>query len=264
MSETESPRELTVMEAIRARHSVRTFKHEEFTPEHATIVENIVQEANQIEVPFHTSGEVGIHAEGLGRMGFINGDNGWLILKVPKGLSEEETRKATIDASYRLHHCVIEMFRRNIASVWIAGTFSESQAEADTPGFIVPGGTPYGIASESPHMVVKLLFSFSNTSQRIPIEQLFDTVPEDKREFCEALRSAPSAMNKQPWRFVFEGNEIHLFNTTNTSYSNMDMGISLATMDMSARALGMNPHFLVKDEAPEAKMGGTYIMTCTL
>lgn len=76
--------------------------------------------------------------------------------------------------------------------------------------------------------------------KRYPLEQLFynkDTnefITEenagDKLVLCSCLQSGPSAGNKQSWRFIIEGSEIHLFDSKISQYTSYDMGIALVNM----------------------------------
>lgn len=67
---------------------------------------------------------------------------------------------------------------------------------------------------------------------RLPYDQLFYDENSKKRisenalisadlylkEFLFALRSGPSAIIQQPWRFVLDGNQVHLFDAKRNSY----------------------------------------------
>jgi len=63
----------------------------------------------------------------------------------------------------------------------------------------------------------------------------------------EAVRLAPSSFNTQPWRFIMDGNKIHLArvklgfikNKLFSSLNKIDMGIALGFMVISIKAKGM-------------------------
>ena len=258
--------ELSLLDAFKQRHSVRSFNTNEFKPEDEEFIQKTIEEANALDVPFHTVSTVGLHPAGLGRIGVISGENGWLLPKIPKDTAQENLRKAIIDVSFRLHYCVMQLTKHHISTVWIAGTYSRSTAESDNPGFLCPAGIPYGIEGGT-RFLERAMKWFSGSKDRYPLEKIFNTVPSGKEEFCEALRSGPSAINKQPWRFVFseDNTEIHLFDSSNNDYSQFDMGIALMNIYLLVKNSGHEPQFTVKDPPPQPfSSGDVYVISCTL
>lgn len=253
---------MSLMDAFKNRHGYRTFKTDAFTQEQSSLLIGIVNEANQLETPFHTGAVIGTNPAGIGKDNVIQGENGWVIIKIPKDTPPELKPQAIRDGAFRLQYVVMQLARNNIDSIWIAGTFHPEKAEALNPNFSVPGAIAYGIKTNR-SAIDQQFVNYCQSDTRLPIDQLFNTVPEGKQEFCEALRSGPSAINKQPWRFVFQDNEIHLFNADVTDYSQFDMGIALANIYLLVKESGHEPHFIVKDPAPQFSKA-QYIISCNL
>ena len=92
--------------------------------------------------------------------------------------------------------------------------------------------------------------------KRLPVERLFfqDTFdnpvvpPSEISPLIKAARSAPSAINAQPWRFLWRDGRLYLFVTRNDSkytragsqeYRLYDGGICMANVTLALEALGM-------------------------
>ena len=96
---------------------------------------------------------------------------------------------------------------------------------------------------------------------RLPFEELFfdgsfdaPMTEEKAGELAcplEMVRRAPSAVNKQPWRAVVEGNAVHFYLKRSSGFGNhealdmqrIDMGIALCHFELAARELGVKPSF---------------------
>lgn len=280
---------LSLVEAFKERHSVRTYQGQNLTQEQKEIIAQSITEANSLETPFHSQGvEVSSTEPGLGRMGFISGEAGWIVEKLPITQDQQDNdaeRKRKIDVSYIAQHVVMKLAQNHINTVWIAGTYNEGEAEKRFQGFKVPAAIAYGIEQSTPHFMGRIIKFFgSSTGKRIPFEQLFydndnkrlitekdfesptpDNVPSYPsylKDFLASLRLGPSAVNQQPWRFVLSGKEVHLFDVKSNNYSTYDIGIALANLHLLGEIRGGNCTFEIRDPAPETSpLNGTYVAT---
>lgn len=97
----------------------------------------------------------------------------------------------------------------------------------------------YGIEQVDQSFLRKMLSKIGSRTSRMQFDQLFydknnkrmisendfnesqqSKVPNYKnylKDFLESIRSGPSALNQQPWRFVLLGNEVHY------NYSHFDI-----------------------------------------
>lgn len=98
--------------------------------------------------------------------------------------------------------------------------------------------------------------------KRLPVERLFfqdtfdnpATPPSEISPLIEAARSAPSAVNAQPWRFLWRDGRLYLFVTRNNpkyaragsqEYRLYDGGICMANVTLAMEALGMEGRWVM-------------------
>lgn len=287
---------LNLIEAFKARHSTRTYQGQNLTQQQKDIITQSVTESNALETPFHSQGvEVSSTEPGLGRMGFISNEAGWIVEKIPirqndnneqsKEDSKALERKQIIDVSFIAQHVVMKLAQNHINTVWIAGTYNEGEAEKRFQGFKVPAAVAFGIEQTTPHFMGRIIKFFgSSAGKRLPFEELFydndnkraisekdfesptpenvPSYPSYLKDFVTCLRSGPSAVNQQPWRFVLSGKEVHLFDVKFNNYSSYDIGIALANLHLLAEIRGGSCTIEVRDPAPETSpLNGTYVAT---
>lgn len=192
------------------------------------------------------------------------------------------------EVSFKVQLAVMKLTQQRIQSVWIAGIASEQLQkqykkfkwhtkfryyEKFNKLWKVPAAVAYD-EENSPHFVAKVMKFFSGTEQkRMKFEELFydlekkEPVKEEGlgalNNFATSLKLGPSAMNQQPWRFMLEGKEVHLFNALSNSSSLFDIGIALANLFLLKEIRGGSCEFSVKETSPESPLCGKYIMTAT-
>ena len=262
---------MTMTEAIKSRHSVRTFKGP-LEPSRRAIVDSIIEEVQKIEVPFHTSAEVADAPAGLGKHGVIKNEAGWLLAKIPADAANDA--RYLYDAAYRMHTFVLRMTQHNFACVWVGGTYDRNAAEAIVPGFSVPCTVAYGEDGQSVRVVERVMKWFAGSKDRKPLQKLFYD-GDNHRPFTEenngdwlgvlrAVQSCPSAKNNQPWRLFITGNVVTVFYNAKKAACHFDIGIALATMKLYLEASGKKLAYTTVDTPPESPLGGAYVVTCTI
>lgn len=280
-----------LLDAFKARHSSRTYLEKDFPQQKKQNVAQIVTEANSIDTPFNSEGvEISSTTPGLGRIGVISGEAGWLVEKIPLNRKSENEgekptedpnvayRKAVIDVSFKMQIAVMKLAQHHIQTVWIAGTYNEGEAERRFEGFKIPAVVAFGEESASPHLLARVMKFFSPAPSRLPFEQVFYDVDRKKpiteadldsseypsyfKDFVSSLRSGPSALNRQSWRFAISGKEVHLFDAYENTYSAFDIGIALGNLFLLKEIRGETCNFEVRNPAPESTpIGGTYVCT---
>ncbi len=104
--------------------------------------------------------------------------------------------------------------------------------------------TPVGYAAADASFEEKLLTGFGQTHKRKPLIELVSGLPETEwpewiRASLLAARVAPSAVNRQPWRFLVESNSITVsVDNLNDSYGiskRLDCGIAMLHIETAAR-----------------------------
>ena len=82
----------------------------------------------------------------------------------------------------------------------------------------------------------------------------------------EAVRLAPSAVNKQPWRVILSGNKAHFYEKRSRGYNDgewdiqkIDMGIALCHFEVAAKENGIRAVFDIADPGIAAAEDTVYI-----
>ncbi|OHT11752.1 hypothetical protein TRFO_18736 [Tritrichomonas foetus] len=256
------------------------------------IVREIIDEVNEIETPFKSANvEIALTEPGLAKMGFISNEAGWIVEKIKKNPeSKDLTKEEIIDASFKMQIAVMKMTQNHITTVWIGGTYNRTEAaKRYNDEYHVPIGVAFG-EKEKPHFMAKMVKLFKDSRKRLPLKQLFydskrNQVIGDKelnqynqkiQNFIESLRSGPSAMNGQPWRFALYFDDldyknekithVNLYNAAPDDFvSFFAMGIALGNIYFMKEFMNNHYEVIVKNPTPSpTPVGGDYICTIVL
>jgi hypothetical protein len=204
----------------------------------------------------------------LGTYGFIKGATGFIVGAVRRAPNHLE------DYGYLLEQAILHATGLGLGTSWLGGTF--------TRGTFVRrfGGLRRG---ESMPAVVSIgrigddgterIREREEGSRRLPSSELFfarrfgeplDTGAAGAAYAAalEAVRMAPSATNKQPWRLVRDGGAWHFYLRRTKGYGKgsalfavlriadlqrVDLGIALCHFELVAREQGLDGSWLVRD-----------------
>lgn len=211
----------------------------------------------------------GAALKGLGTYGFIKGAAGFLLGAVRPGPHDLE------DYGYLLERAVLEATDLELGTCWLGGTFSKSSfarrisAERQE---VVPAVISLGYPAESSRN--GRLRRQVGSERRLAVDELFF---EEKRgvpfdvsadplwaAILEAVRWAPSASNKQPWRLIHAGGDWHFYLQRTKGYGKgpltslvkmadlqrVDMGIAMCHLELAAREAGLTGRW-ASDSAPD-------------
>jgi hypothetical protein len=150
-------------------------------------------------------------------------------------------------AGYTGEGLILEATSMGLATCWVGGFFNPYAAAKQFP--IQPterilAVSPLGYAEQTKTLEEKLMSGFARSQKRIPLTQIASgsetsSYPGWMPDALEAVRFAPSAMNRQPWRLYIESNSV-LFSTSgglsdfNVS-KRLDCGIAMLHFDIAAR-----------------------------
>ena len=208
----------------------------------------------------------------LGTYGFIKGATGFIVGAIEKGSKELE------DYGYLMERAVLFATDIGLGTCWLGGTFSKS-AFADkiaaTPGELVPAVSAVGYAAHDSRMNDRLR-QRAGSDGRLPADRLFfdrrfgePVSPENANGYIDALeavRWAPSASNKQPWRIVLSENSWHFYLQRTKGYGKgslvfslmgladlqrVDMGIAMCHFGLAARERGLTGRWIVDEPGIE-------------
>ena len=260
------------LKLIRARRSVRTFDGRPLTDEHLEKLRAFVRTIKNpyvIPVEFFFLDKA---ANGLSSP-VISGETMYAAAKVKNVPHSEEA------FGYAFEQMILYARYLGIGTTLIGGTMNREAfetavlRESDERMYLV---TPLGYPADKMSLKETAMRAAIRADKRKPFDELFfendfsaplETDDEAIREALEAVRLAPSAVNKQPWRIVKCGNAFHFYEVHNKGYASeqtgdmqkIDMGIALAHfMMMTDGAFSVSdPEIPVSDDTE-------YIATVTV
>lgn len=268
-----------VTEIIQERRSVRTFQNKNVSQETKKLLNSYLEE---IQGPFASKVRIEwINNEGMiketggkiGTYGVIKGAQDYIVTII------EKTDEALIDLGYVLEELIVYATSLGLGTCWLGGTFKKSDLIGNmTIGkdehlpIITPIGYP-----KNKSMTETLMRFAAGSNKRKEWDELFYTgtfkTPISKEDnpytkALEAVRWAPSASNKQPWRVLQLDNKYHFYLNPTKGYGEklgydiqrIDIGIAMCHFQMVLEDLGINGNWTV-DKPKIDEDGCTYIST---
>lgn len=263
-----------VLEAIMTRRSVRNYKSgpsEEQKVAIKRLLEDLVKRPNVFDPEKQATNEglVALHFvdKDLGfksSYGVINGSKNWMF-----GVSkmDEEDKYARQRYGLLFQRAVNELKRMHLGTVWLGGTFGiapfAEQIGGLKEGERIIAVSPVGVPDEA-GMLQRMMTWMVSSSSRKGWETMFfdesfdkplakESVDENYAKALEALRAAPSAVNRQPWRVVRKAGEHTTWNFYTNDYgffAYVDIGICMANWEMACEDLKLAGHWAVLPDAP--------------
>jgi hypothetical protein len=216
--------------------------------------------------------------KGLGTYGFIKGATGFMVGAVERAPKDLE------DYGYRMEHAVLFATDLGLGTCWLGGTFTKSRFAEKievTRAERVPAVAAVGYVAEDSGFRDRIRVRVG-AKDRLAGEQLFfdgsfgvPMAPDQTgayREVLEAVRWAPSASNKQPWRIVRTGDDFHFYLQRTRGYGKgslifsllrlsdlqrVDMGIAMCHFELTAGELGLTGHWAVDEPRIRKPDGST-------
>jgi hypothetical protein len=215
--------------------------------------------------------------KGLGTYGFIKGATGFMVGAVKPGPRDME------DYGYLLEQAVLVATDLGLGTCWLGGSFTKSSFARKigaTRSEVVPAVVAVGYAAEGSRSEDRIR-EHAGSDRRLPREQLFlEGKPGEPLDLSraagyadvlEAVRWAPSASNKQPWRLVRSGEVWHFYlqqskaHRTDRAVSlllrladlpRVDMGIAMCHFELAAREHGLAGRWVVDQPALDTTAAG--------
>jgi nitroreductase len=258
---------------IDRRYSCRTYLDRPISPDDRAALEACM--AQKTRGPLGTSARFGLVAassddEGalkrLGTYGFIKGARGFIVGAVRRGPGDLE------DYGYLLEEVILEATGLGLGTCWLGGTFTRSTFTSRFGGVdrdeVIPAVVSTGYPGDDGTERIR---QREQGTRRFPPDELFfaDELGEPLgartdgyAEALEAVRMAPSATNKQPWRIVRRGGDWHFYLFRTKGYGKgspwfkllriadlqrVDMGIAMCHFALVARQNGLDGTWSVAD-----------------
>jgi nitroreductase len=251
-------------DAIRQRFSTRTYLDKPIEEDTRNLLLDAIRSERSGPFGHTTRFELvdlkeseGQETKAPGTYGVIKGTR--LFIVAVTGRAE----KSMEDLGYCLERIVLKATNLGLATCWMAGTFTRrafARLVHAAEGEIVPAICPVGYGSPKRTARDSFFRFIAQSHRRKPWTDLFfdGTVgtPLNREKLSryaiplEAVRLAPSASNRQPWRIVRElGRDIYHFYLKRTKgygqvirefkIQNIDMGIAMCHFELAAIETGL-------------------------
>lgn len=167
---------------------------------------------------------------------------------------------ALLDYGYLMEKNILAAMSIGLGTCWVGGTFSRAGFMGKLNGGrgeVVAAIVPVGYAAKNKDVSDTATRVFVGADSRKLWKDIFfdcgtetpltETAAGEFKTPLEALRLAPSASNKQPWRVIKDGDRMHLFLERTPGYASagkedmqmMDMGIAMCNFDVAAHDRGL-------------------------
>ena len=234
------------MDLIRSRRSVRTF---DGRPLKEDELESILNCAKSVENPYGlpiTWKILSAKADGLSSP-VITGTDTFIAGKLHREAHAEEA------FGFAFEKVVLFAASKGIGTTWIAGTMDRSAFERAMDlkdDEVMPCVSPLGYPTGKMSLRESMMRMGVKADSRLSFGELFfsgsfDTpLTEEKAgdlsSVLEMIRWAPSAVNKQPWRIVVDGDAVHFYEKKGRGFTaadgwdiqKIDMGIAMCHFDI--------------------------------
>lgn len=267
------------VEAIKKRYSERTFSHQKPDTEKLEILSDFMSRnttgpfGNKVRFKMIYISDIEPNEKKqFGTYGFIKNASFFMAGVVKSG------NKAMEDFGYLMEKNILKATELELGTVWLGGSLNRSafgKQLSAAEDEVIPAVVPVGLPSEKKSFMDKMIRNISKGNKRKDLESLIlDQASRSEinyRNFLdkylpvlEMVRIAPSASNKQPWRFLTDhlNKSIHLYMKEEYLYNhaiknvllqNIDMGIAICHFELTANAYGINGRF-VADKAPSPEL----------
>ena len=252
---------MKISEAIRKRRSVRTFDGTKLRAEDALAIKEFAEKVeNPYDMPI-TWKLLDAAKYGLSSPVIVGADD-YIAGKMRRAPHAEEA------FGYAFEKVVLFAESIGVGTTWIAGTMNRSAFErameigADE---VMPCVSPVGYPAEKMSLRETMMRKGVGADGRLAFEKLFfdggfdAPLTEEKagalKDALEAVRRAPSAVNKQPWRVVVDEDKAHFYEKRSKGYvsgdgwdiQKIDMGIALCHFELAAKECGLDVKFEIAD-----------------
>ena len=251
---------MNMMELVRRRRSVRSFDGRTLSDEDR---DAIFQFAISVETPYDRPISWRILDAKIHSLSspVISGTDVYIAGKMQRLPHAEEA------FGFAFERIVLFAESRGVGTTWIAGTMDRPAFERAmrlSDGEVMPCVSPLGYPAKKMSLRESLMRKGVNADSRLPFSALFfdgsferpltEEAAGRLSGALEAVRLAPSAVNKQPWRVVLAGETAHFYEKRSRGYDDgawdiqkIDLGIALCHFELGAAELGVKAGFEIAD-----------------
>ncbi len=164
-------------------------------------------------------------------------------------IGQMNSRTVQESVGYLGEGVILEATALGLNTCWVGGFFRHDAVEEQiklSEMERVLAVTPIGYAPDNKDLKEKIVSGFVRSRFRKPLVEIVSgqvTAPWMEKAL-EAARQAPSAQNRQPWRFRVEKSAVVVSEDRAKSFSTiskrLDCGIAMLHFELGARASGVN------------------------
>lgn len=185
---------------------------------------------------------------------------------------------------YEFEKIVLFAQSLGVGTTWIAGTMNRAAFEKAmdlASDEVMPCVSPLGYTAKKMSLREVMMRKGIKADSRSDFSDIFFDGAFDRpltqegagklSAVLEAVRLAPSAVNKQPWRIVVCPDAVHFYERHGRGYvsddgwdlQKIDMGIAICHFELAAEECGFDTGIEVSDPGIKAEEGMSYIASCT-
>ena len=216
---------------INKRRSVRTFDKNKDLDNN--LLNEINDYLNNLNNPFNLKIEWKLLNSNDNKLSspVIVGEKYYILGKIKKDLYSE------VAYGYAFEELVLFLTSKGLGTTWMAGTFSRDEFEKKMElkdDEIMPCVTPLGYPAKKMSLREKLMRKGVKADTREDFNTLFfnkelnnldDNTLLKYKNILELVQKAPSAVNKQPWRLIFDDNKIYFYKNSNKGFKHDDFDV---------------------------------------
>lgn len=250
-------------QSIFVRHSERQYSDEPVSEEDLSSLEKMCREFRPFEgarAELVRSPPDDVFRGAVGSYGKVNGAPHYVAF-----VGDEDSPTVDIALGYMGEGIILEATALGLNTCWVAGFFRPEVVRkhidvADSE--YVTGVTPIGYAEDSVVRIDSLRSGYVRLHKRQQLNNLIlpKSLPPKQwmTKALEAARLAPSAINRQPWRFLIDDDSISIIETRfgdlfgRISYR-LDCAIAMLHLELGALAAGTRGKWVFLEKPQVAK-----------
>ena len=244
----------SIFEVIKTRKSVRSYLDQELGQDE---LDKIMRDVNKLQGPFKDEvrfeliidDKLSMDNKKLGTYGIIQGAKYYLAVVATR---EDE---CLYELGYATERAILYLTDKNLGTCWMGGTFERGNFANKVQikdGEYLPVVVPFGYIKDKQSMKDKMIRMTAGSDKRTDWGGVFFNEevgeplhPNDAGPYksaLEAVRVAPSASNKQPWRIIKKDNDYEFYLKPTPGYGDklhfniqeIDIGIAMCHFEMVA------------------------------
>jgi len=232
----------SVKELIKERHSVRAYTNKKIEPTKKESLLNLMEKLKTKHYRFELIDYTFDENVKIGTYGMISGAHSFIVGILNKNMRNE--KNIVLDFGESFEKLVLKATELELATCWMVSTFNSDTIETlidlnSGEDIVMVSPVGYGNEKSIKHRFTRFMIK---ADKRKPWQELFykndfkqplsKTADAQTNDILEAVRQAPSAANKQPWRIVKTDMTFDFYIEPKASMSEKNQKINVSYNDM--------------------------------